>query len=119
MRAMHEWMSDNLQTPHIVVDARLKGVHVPDEHVKDGKVVLNISHNATQGLQLGNESVQFQARFGGVAFAVRIPLNAVLGIYAKETGQGIIFTDADLDPQPPSDKGETSPEKHPHLKVVR
>ena len=62
---MHEWISDNQQTPHLIVDATQAGVSVPPQYVKDGKIVLNISHAATQGLQLGNDNVGFRARFGG------------------------------------------------------
>jgi stringent starvation protein B len=100
MRAMHEWMVDNGFTPHLVVDARRDGVHVPGEHIQDGKIVLNVSHSATKGLSLGNETVTFEARFGGVPRRLEIPIAAVLGIYARETGQGMIFGDEDPPPPP-------------------
>ena len=107
---MHEWMTDNGYTPHLVVDARRNGVHVPEQHVQDGKIILNVSHSATRGLSLGNEIVSFEARFGGISQRLQIPVDAVLGIYARETGQGMIFGDDDSpppaapgsDPQPPS-----------------
>jgi stringent starvation protein B len=95
---MHEWMVDNGFTPHLVVDARRDGVEVPAEHVKDGKIVLNVSHSATRALKLGNESVTFETRFGGVPRQLQIPVDAVLGIYARETGQGMIFGDDDSAP---------------------
>ena len=88
VRAMHEWMGDNEHTPYIVVDTSIEGVAVPDEHVKDGKIILNISHAAAHNLKLSNSGVSFRARFGGVPFDVWVPIAAVLGIYAKETGQG-------------------------------
>jgi stringent starvation protein B len=103
---MHEWMVDNGFTPHLVVDAQRDGVQVPKEHVKDGKIVLNVSHSATRALKLGNESVTFETRFGGVPRMLEIPIDAVLGIYARETGQGMIFGDDD---SAPSDPGSPSP----------
>ena len=106
---MHEWMLDNGFTPHLVVDAKREGVRVPEAHVKDGKIVLNVSPAATHALVLGNDFVSFQARFGGVSFDLVVPVGAVLGIYARETGQGMIFSEADSPPpQPP-----TSPPSEP------
>ncbi|HJS21750.1 MAG TPA: ClpXP protease specificity-enhancing factor [Steroidobacteraceae bacterium] len=122
LRAMHEWISDNAQTPHIVVDAQLEGVDVPRQYVKDGKIILNLSHAATSALKLGNEWVEFNARFGGVTRHVKVPLGAVLGIYARETGQGMIFSENDMGPEPPAGKSTGSADKgrrRPHLKVVK
>lgn len=120
---MVDWISDNGETPHIVVDAAQDGVQVPSQHVRDGKVVLNIGGTATQGLSLGNEFVEFSARFGGVPFPVRIPLRAVLGIYARESGEGMIFTDSAGDPPPGNDGGDgddSGPQKGPpKLSVVK
>jgi len=92
---MHEWMLDNGFTPHLVVDAKREGVRVPEAHVKDGKIVLNVSPSATNGLVLGNDFVSFGARFGGVSFELVVAVAAVLGIYARETGQGMIFGEDD------------------------
>jgi stringent starvation protein B len=89
---MHEWMADNGNTPHIVVDVSVDGVTVPDEHVKDGKIILNISDSAAHNLKLTNDAASFRARFGGVPFDVWVPMRSVLGIYARETGQGMIFS---------------------------
>ncbi len=100
LRALHEWISDSGETPHIVVDAAAEGVTVPRQYVKDGKIVLNVSFSATQMLKLGNDFVSFEARFGGVGFAVQVPVRAILGIYARETGQGMIFPEGDADPDP-------------------
>lgn len=102
VRAMHEWMTDNGQTPHLVVDARVDGVDVPVGYAKDGKVILNVSWQATQGLKLGNDLIEFSARFGGASHHVRIPGRAVLGIYARETGQGMLFQDEEGEGQPPT-----------------
>lgn len=120
IRAMHEWMGDNGHTPHIVVDASVDGVNVPTEHVKDGKIILNISETAAHNLKLNNNAVSFRARFSGVPFDVWVPINSVLGIYARETGQGMIFShDSE-----PADEGAGQPEveqtrSRPHLKVVK
>ena len=100
LRALHEWISDSGETPHIVVDAAGEGVTVPRQYVKDGKIVLNVSFSATQALKLGNDAVSFEARFGGVSFAVQVPVRSILGIYARETGQGMIFPEGDADPDP-------------------
>lgn len=93
LRAMHEWMTDNNQTPLVVVDATGEGVVVPTEHVKDGKIVLNVAWSATRNLLMENEQITFQARFGGVPHAVTLPLAFVQGIYARESGQGMVFQD--------------------------
>jgi stringent starvation protein B len=122
LRAMHEWISDNAQTPHIVVDAQIEGVDVPRQYVKDGKIILNLSHAATSALKMGNEWVEFNARFSGVTRHVKVPLAAVLGIYARETGQGMIFSENDMGPEPPAGgKSSAAGEKRrrPHLKVVK
>ena len=95
---MHEWMLDNGFTPHLVVDAKREGVRVPEAHVKDGKIVLNVSPSATRALVLGNDFVSFEARFGGVSQQLVVPVAAVLGIYARETGQGMIFGEDDATP---------------------
>jgi stringent starvation protein B len=93
LRAMHEWMTDNALTPHIVVDATSENLHVPTEHVRDQRIVFNVSYEATRGLRLGNDSIEFEARFNGVPRSLHIPVDAVLGIYARENGQGMVFTD--------------------------
>ena len=122
VRAMHEWMGDNGHTPHIVVDASVDGVAVPEEHVKDGKIILNISLSAAHNLKLTNSSVSFRARFSGVPFDVWVPIASVLGIYAKETGQGMIFSHGTDQPEPPPEvheENETSGSNRSHLKVVK
>lgn len=127
LRAMHEWISDNAQTPHIVVDAAMQGVEVPRQYVQDGKIILNVSTHATSGLALGNDLVRFRARFGAATYDVSVPVAAVLGIYARETGQGMIFSEADAPPPPPespppSDGSPTNTESKrgkPTLKVVK
>ena len=93
LRAIHEWISDNGMTPHLLVDANAPGVHVPPGTAKDGKVVLNIAERAVQQLSLSNEYITFGARFGGVAHEVFVPVDAVLAIYSRETGQGMALPD--------------------------
>lgn len=89
LRALHEWISDNGMTPHILVNAAYPSVHVPASAVKDGQIVLNIAERAVHQLSLGNEYVTFNARFGGVSHEVFVPVGAVMAIYARETGQGM------------------------------
>jgi len=90
IRALHHWCSDHGYTPYLAV-AVDGSVRVPMEHVRDGQIVLNLSHEATQGLDLGNETIVFKARFGGVAREIRVPVERVLAIYARENGQGMAF----------------------------
>ncbi len=120
LRAMHQWMTDSGHTPHVIVDADREGVEVPRAHVKDGKIVLNVSMSATQRLTLGNEWIELDTRFGGVALHVRFPVSAVLGIYARETGEGMVFSEADMGPEPPPAKPPAEEgSKRPQLKVVK
>ncbi len=122
LRAMHEWMTDNGQTPHLVVDAAVEGVVVPRQYVRDGKIVLNVGYSATAGLVMKNDVIAFSARFGGVAFDVSLPVPAVLGIYARETGQGMIFSDdeptLERNEAPAKPTGGDVP-RRPHLKVIK
>ncbi len=90
IRALYEWCADNGFTPFIAV-AVDASVQVPTEYVKDGEIVLNISMDATSGLQIGNESIEFKGRFGGVARDIYVPIHRVLAIYARENGQGMAF----------------------------
>ena len=126
LRAMHEWISDSNQTPHIVVDASIEGVEVPRQYVQGGKIILNVSSNATSMLSLGNEIVRFRARFGAATYDVSVPIAAVLGIYARETGQGMIFSAADTPAPPPAPPSEPAPptgtenkRAKPTLKVIK
>jgi stringent starvation protein B len=123
---MHEWITDSDQTPHIVVDASISGVEVPRQYVQNGKIILNVSTSATSNLSLGNDFVRFRARFGATTHDVIVPMAAVLGIYARETGQGMIFSEADAPPPqpPPQAPPDTPPagdakRSKPTLKVVK
>jgi len=117
---MHQWITDCGNTPHVIVDAERAGANVPRAYVKEGKIVLNLSPSATQRLKLGNENIEFDARFAGVVHHVLFPVSAVMGIYAHETGEGMVFSEQDLGPQPPT--RPTAAEeggKRPQLKVVK
>lgn len=91
VRAIYEWLEDNLLTPYIMVDATQPNVDVPVEHINDGKIVLNIASQATGNLVIDNEYIHFNARFGGASREIWVPIPAVLGIYAKENSQGMFF----------------------------
>lgn len=120
LRAMHEWMIDNALTPHIVVDATAPGVAVPQQHVAEGKIILNLSYSATDGLDLHSEPLRFRTRFSGVSYDIAVPVTAVLGIYAHESGQGMIFTQEDSPSSTDAPDEEAKPAKgRPELKVVK
>lgn len=89
LRALYEWVVDNGMTPHVLVDAQMPGVTVPRHAVKDGRIVLNIADRAVSRLDMGNDSLRFTARFGGVSQAVNVPLYAIIALYARETGHGM------------------------------
>ncbi len=93
IRALFEWIVDNSFTPHLLVDARDERCVVPRQFVKDGSIVLNISQSATNGLVMGQDTVSFGARFGGVAYSITVPVAAVRAIYARENGRGLAFED--------------------------
>ncbi len=90
IRALHDWCTDNGFTPYVAVfvDA---SVQVPGEYVKNNEIVLNVGFEATSGLQLGNEFIEFKARFGGVSREIVVPVDHVVAIYARENGQGMAF----------------------------
>ena len=121
LRAMHQWITESGNTPHVIVDAGREGAEVPRAYVKDGKIVLNLSEGATQRLRIGNEEVEFDARFAGVVHHVRFPVSAVLGVYARETGEGMVFSEQDLGPEPPRHPPQTEEggPRRPQLKVVK
>jgi len=97
---MHQWMTDSGFTPQVIVDATLSGVDVPKAHVREGRIVLNLSYDATRHLDIGNDWVMFEARFGGVARQLRFPTAAVLSVYARETGEGLVFPAEGESPPP-------------------
>jgi len=104
IRAIYEWVADNGMTPHLLVDASQPGVQVPMQSVKDGQIVLNIAARAVGQLDLGNDAIRFLARFSGVSQSIRVPLSAVLAIYAQETGQGMMLPREEAAPEAASDQ---------------
>jgi len=132
LRAIHAWIADNGMTPHLLVDATRPGVLVPRHAVTDGKIVLNVADRAVAGLDMGNEWITFTARFQGVSHHVQVPVDAVLLIYARETGQGMGLqeppADDEADAQAPvTAEGQTQggdddappPKRGHHLRVVK
>lgn len=123
IRAIHEWCSDSSLTPYLSVrvDANTR---VPMEHVRNGEIVLNLSYDATHRLTIGNDGVQFSARFNGVSRECSIPIEAVLGIFAKENGQGLFFEvepsgEAAAPESPSPGDTPTPPPSRPKLQIVK
>lgn len=125
VRALHQWILDNNCTPYLLADASLQGVQVPQEFVQEGQIVLNASPSAVRDLLIDNDGVSFSARFGGVPMAVFIPTVAILAIYARENGQGMVFgneagaPDPDDYTPPPKQPEPPSGNSRPSLKVVK
>ena len=119
IRSIYEWITDNDLTPHLLVNAEFPGVNLPMDFVEDGRIVLNIRPQAIQGLVLGNDEIQFNARFSGKPMRINAPIQAVLAIYAKENGRGMVFDPEDMDDEtPPPPEPETKPKK-PQLRIVK
>lgn len=118
IRSIYEWIIDNDLTPHLLVDAENTNAILPQDFIEDGKIVLNIRPAAIQGLSLGNDEIEFNARFSGRPMHIVAPIAAVLAIYAKENGKGMIFDQEDQqddEPPPPAKK----PTSKPNLRVVK
>ena len=112
IRALYEWIVDNGFTPYMLVDTSLDMVEVPRAFVENGRIILNISPEATHSLVLGNEAVTFNARFSGTAMDVYVPVVSVLAIYARENGQGMMFGEQDdTTPPDPGSGGPAGPGK--------
>ena len=127
IKALYEWIVENDCTPHVLVNAMADNVSVPQDYVNpDGQVVLNISPSAVMEFSLDNVSLSFRARFGGVPTDIFVPCNAIMGIYAKENQQGMVFEhDSEPDDTPPSGpklvnkKKSNVTQARPSLKVVK
>lgn len=90
-RAIYEWICDHNLTPYLLVDATQPFTDVPNQFVQEGQIVLNIAPHAVHRFQMSNDAVSFSARFGGVSKDIYVPFAAVLGLYARENGQGLFF----------------------------
>lgn len=119
IRAIYEWILDNQLTPYLLVDAENDYAMIPREYVENGKIILNISPTAVNDLNLSNDYIMFNARFNGKAMEVSIPTVAVLAIYARENGQGMMFDDHTDDNTPSPEDTPPAPPKKPQLKVVK
>lgn len=108
IRAMFDWIVDNGLTPHLLVDAEVEGVVVPQRFVEDGRIVLNVSPSAVAGMVLGNDDIHFSARFGGSPHRIELPTRAVLGIFARENSHGMLFPD-DADAEATDESEQPSP----------
>ena len=119
IRALHEWCCDNGFTPFVTV-AVDNAVQVPREFVKDGEIVLNVGVDATSGLRIGNDYLEFKARFGGVARDILVPINNVLAIFARENGQGMAFPKLErLDSEPPEPPAAPAGNSRPALTRIK
>ncbi len=126
LRGIYDWLIDNEQTPYLLVDAEAEGVIVPIEHVQDGKIILNISLTATRDLELSNDGVSFNARFGGKPMKVNVPIMATLALYSKENGRGMMFPEESSDndpfspdPEPGKSTSKEDAVQKPHLTLVK
>ncbi|MDD2701267.1 MAG: ClpXP protease specificity-enhancing factor [Sideroxydans sp.] len=121
IRAIYEWCADAGYTPYLAVQVD-EYTQVPAGYVKDGQIVLNVGVDAVKNLQMGNEDISCSGRFGGVAHQLMIPVAAVIGIFAKETGQGLVFQAGESAPpvsSAPPDESPPPPTGRPQLKVVK
>ncbi len=119
IRAIWQWVADNGLTPYILVDANAEQVQVPTQFVEDGRIVLNISSSAVLELNMDDEFVSFNARFSGAPMDVFVPVSSVLGIYARENGQGMLFPENEAESVPPEPEKPTPPPTRPSLKLVK
>ena len=115
VRAIYEWIVDNALTPYVLVNAEHDATHVPRQYVENGKIVLNLGPVAVNDLDMANDYITFNARFGGKAMDVSFPVASVLAIYAKENGQGMVFNESEGENPPP----EPDKPGRPSLKLVK
>lgn len=117
IRSVYEWIVDNSSTPYLLVNANNNKGNLPLDFIEDGKIILNIRPQAVEALALGNELIEFNARFSGKPMTVVVSVNAVMAIYAKENGKGLVFDQEsnDGDEPPP----EQQPPTKPTLRVVK
>ncbi|ATC93323.1 ClpXP protease specificity-enhancing factor [Pseudoalteromonas tunicata] len=114
LRAFFDWIVDNQCTPHLVVDATYPNTTIPTQFVQDGQIVLNISPSAVAQFAMDNQEISFNARFGGQPMRVVVPVGAVLAIYARENGEGTVFTQDLIDED---DYFDDEDENQDHIEV--
>ena len=131
LRALYDWICDNHLTPYLLVDTSGGDLCVPEDFIEDNRIVLNISPSAVVDLDLSNDYINFKARFSGKSMAVYFPVDAVLAIYAKENGRGMIFPEEDMEEtaenttadedilETKEEKKKTKKKDRSHLKVVK
>jgi stringent starvation protein B len=123
IRAFYQWIVDNQLTPFIVIDIAKPHVQVPESYAEEGKIVLNISHEATKDLELGNHYIEFEASFSGEVYQILSPVSAVIAVYAKENGKGMVFHEenelGDGDGEPPPPPPRQIKRKKPALRIVK
>ncbi|MDH5228747.1 MAG: ClpXP protease specificity-enhancing factor [Gammaproteobacteria bacterium] len=120
LRALEQWIVDNDMTPFVVVDAQAENVDVPREYVEAGKIVLNIAPTAVANLNIDNEYLSFSARFSGKSREIWVPIDAVMAIYSRENGQGMVFAEEPSTPSPDPDNSPTNKKPdRPELKLVK
>ncbi len=118
IRSIYDWIMDNDLTPYLLVDAENSRAIIPEQLVEDGKIILNIRPQAVQELSLGNSEIFFKARFSGQSMNIIVPISAVMAIYAKENGKGMIFDqDEDASDEPPPTPTQKS--TRPNLRLVK
>jgi len=127
IRAIRDWTMDNGLTPQLLVDAGVDGIVIPEGHIRDGKIVLNVHSQAVKALELGNEFITFSARFGGTSHAIKLPIQSVLAVFARENGQGMFFQEEETQHQIEQSAGDSeesppnvqsSGPRRPYLRLV-
>ncbi len=120
IRAIYDWCSDSTLTPYLAVKVD-EQTRVPKAYIKDGEIVINLSMDAVRNLHIGNDEITCGGRFGGVSHGLVVPITAVIGIFAKETGQGLVFQGNDSVPTLPTDSApdKTNLPGKPRLRVVK
>lgn len=123
IRAIYDWCADSGLTPYLAVRVD-ENTRVPVGYIKDGEIVLNLAVDAVRNLHMGNEQITCGGRFGGVPHELVVPVSAVIGIFAKETGQGLVFQGQDSVPTPPTEGGgdglsPDTPSSKPRLRLVK
>jgi stringent starvation protein B len=131
LRALYEWIVDNQLTPYLLVNTEMVGVDVPRQYIEDGKIILNIAPSAVHDLYIDNQIVEFDASFSGAPATVQVPIGAVLAIYARENGRGMVFDQTEevdddsnsaeigTDVQTPTTSQRSSTSRKPKLTVVK